>query len=357
MIKYEGKTFGVTLNDDLDDEPRDFKRIRLDHDMTSELLESKPSFAELVIPTFSRQKLVPRECDEKILEVSKNKLLRLRYQNVRSRAEALYLKTVRPQWHPSEPMTILSQSETNCFVTKKITAVPLLKTYFENYLESDGRIEELPKILQSPALNFNPPSVLIDLLDAHILSLKRDSTIADDEAEKEIKSLCAAILLSPSAPNYGIQQRRRLGDWIRKMLAPSLKIILKNVSDDDENLATRVIYECLVHGNVKEAAAQAIRFKYFNLALFISLYNCSTSNDCKKAFALQYSEADRIFQNGNKDKYMMSIYQMFGGPKNLKAALSDPHSVLCFNGLSWLQIFGIFIWYGTSPADTLADLY
>uniref|UniRef100_A0AC35FWM7 Nuclear pore complex protein Nup98-Nup96 n=1 Tax=Panagrolaimus sp. PS1159 TaxID=55785 RepID=A0AC35FWM7_9BILA len=357
MIKYEGKTFGVTLNDDLDDEPRDFKRIRLDHDMTSELLESKPSFAELVIPTFSRQKLVPRECDEKILEVSKNKLLRLRYQNVRSRAEALYLKTVRPQWHPSEPMTILSQSETNCFVTKKITAVPLLKTYFENYLESDGRIEELPKILQSPALNFNPPSVLIDLLDAHILSLKRDSTIADDEAEKQIKSLCAAILLSPSAPNYGIQQRRRLGDWIRKMLAPSLKIILKNVSDDDENLATRVIYECLVHGNVKEAAAQAIRFKYFNLALFISLHNCSTSNDCKEAFALQYSEADRIFQNGNKDKYMMSIYQMFGGPKNLKAALSDPHSVLCFNGLSWLQIFGIFIWYGTSPADTLADLY
>uniref|UniRef100_A0A914Y166 Nuclear pore complex protein Nup98-Nup96 n=1 Tax=Panagrolaimus superbus TaxID=310955 RepID=A0A914Y166_9BILA len=355
MIKYEGKTFGISLNENLDD-PLDVKRIRLDHDMTSELLESKPLIAEPIIPAFTRQKLVPRQHDEKVIDVPKNKLLQLRYQNLRSRAETLCLKSVRPQWHPSEVMSILYQTESNCFVTKKINAVPLLKTYFENYLESEGRLDELPKILQSPVLNFSPPSILIELIDSHVLTLKRDATIVQDDVEKEIKSLCEAILLSPSTPNYGIQQRRRFGDWIRRKLAPSLSNILKNVSDDS-NDATRVIYLCLVHGNIKEAAAQAIRFKYYNLALFISLFNRSSSVACKEAFASQYSESDRIFYNAQKDKYMMSIYQMFAGPKNLKECLSDPQSVLCFNGLSWLQIFGIFIWFGTSPADTLANLY
>uniref|UniRef100_A0A7E4UP82 Nuclear pore complex protein Nup98-Nup96 n=1 Tax=Panagrellus redivivus TaxID=6233 RepID=A0A7E4UP82_PANRE len=348
--KPEVKPFEVGFLNKSEYDATDPKRIKLDEtasifDTSSMLFKTEVKSEEAPVQVYVPQPLVAREpVSSELLEVNPK-------ESIASR-KSMYAQAPRIQWHPNNAGLYLHRLNVpNVVGVYAIKPVPLLLDYFKRVLAQQDRSAELDQILRSEVLHFSPPSPLIQLLDSYLYFIKSGNN-PDAVIDDEFEALCASVLLPPNAPNTAVEQRLRFGAWLRVKLAPYLQDIISTAREDPAD-ATRVIFECLVHGNVVEALKQAVDYKMFNLALCLSLYKCGNSVECKTAFMQQKKDLERIFSRGSPDPYLLKIYEILAGPRDENGR---PRSGLSyFQGLSWFQILGTFIWYASVPSDTLND--
>jgi len=352
VVKVERMEYEIDMSDDQFES--DLKRIKLDTDIfdaiDSKILPAQKD--ESYVP----QKMVQRKAINKgVIEVPHEKELQWVMRKVHGKTPTILPNNPRIQWHPSNPAFCIKAERLQRHIDiYKVNIVPMLRDYFLNILKSDGRTSEFEQIGETEALKFSPPSALLQLLDSYLLFVKKNPNLDQSRVDIEIEQLFRALLVSPNTPNFAVEQRIRMSNWIKEKLQPELKKILDKFSYDDHSVATRMIYECLVHGNVKEATRIAQKFQMYNLALVLSLYRCPNSNKCKEVFAQQHYDSNRIFRNCNKDEYLMKIYQLLAGPKDSKGSKRGDEFFDCLQGLSWFQIVGVFLWYASTPSDGLA---
>uniref|UniRef100_A0AC34QFV6 Nuclear pore complex protein Nup98-Nup96 n=1 Tax=Panagrolaimus sp. JU765 TaxID=591449 RepID=A0AC34QFV6_9BILA len=351
-VKVEMVEYDVDMSDLLFQSTA--KRIRQDP-LIPDVLDSKffPTSKDI---SYVRRKLVQRPVvNNDVISIKNNQELQYYLRKTHGFTPTIFQNNPRLQWHPSNSETLIKadrfQRRVNLY---KIHLVPMLRDYFLNILTSDGRAAELDAIAETDSLKFSPPSVLLQLLDSYLLTMKKNRRLDQARVDAEIDQLLRALLVSPSSMDYKIQQRNRFSAWIKSKLQSNLKEILDKYSMEDQSDASRVIFECLIHGSVKDAIDVALKFKLYNLSLVLSLYQCPNSMQCKDNFAAQHYESERIFKHCN-DEYFMKIYQLLAGPKTSKGMQRPDGFFDCLKGLSWFQIIGVFLWYASSPSDGLVE--
>lgn len=341
IVKVERMEYEVDMSDNQFES--DLKRIKLDTDIfdaiDSRILPAQKD--ESYVP----QKMIQRKTVNKgVVDIPHEKELQWLMRKIHGKTPTILPNNPRIQWHPSNPTFCIKAERLQRNVdVYKVNIVPMLKDYFLNILTNDGRAGEFEQIGETEALKFSPPSALLQLLDSYLLFVKKNPNLDQSKVDVEIEQLFRALLVSPNTPNFTVEQRIRMSNWIKEKLQPELKKVLDKFSYDDSSAATRMIYECLVNGNVKEGVKIAQKFQLYNLALLLSLYKCPNSGRCKEAFAEQHYDSNRIFRNCNKDEYLMKIYQLLAGPKDLKGSKRGDEFFECLKGLSWFQVsFGSF---------------
>ncbi|KAE9555595.1 hypothetical protein FO519_001173 [Halicephalobus sp. NKZ332] len=352
VVKVERMEYEVDMSDDPFES--DLKRIKLDTDIF-DAIDSKilPSHKD---ESYVPQKMVQRRTANKgVVEVSHEKELQWLMRKIHGKTPTILPNNPRIQWHPSNPAFCIKGDRLQRHVDLyRVNIVPMLKDYFLNILTNDGRAGEFDRIGQTEALKFSPPSALLQLLDSYLLFVKRNPNLDQSKIDVEIEQLFRALLVSPNTPNFAVEQRIRMSNWIKDKLQPELKKVLDRFSYEDNSSGTRMIFECLVHGNVREGVKIAQKLQMYNLALLMSLYKCPNSSRCKQSFADQHYDSNRIFRNANKDEYLMKIYQLLAGPKDSKGNTRGDDFFECLKGLSWFQVVGVFLWYASTPSDGLA---
>ncbi|KAI1725279.1 nucleoporin autopeptidase domain-containing protein [Ditylenchus destructor] len=225
----------------------------------------------------------------------------------------------------------------------RISIVPCVNEYFEKYLRSNERIDELPYFQKSDLLRWNPPSQLLRLIDLFIVDVKQkyQNNIFSD---KDILSLCDSLLLPPMA-DRGIMQRIRLGLWLRLQLSK----IPSTVRNTDSPFYQ--IYVSLTNGSTKKALAFARDANLYNLALMISMYSVPTPLHIHDLISEQLRSLREDGKRTKTDIYYVKILQLLAGPSQELTASSDH----CLSGLTWMQVLGVIIWYWSKPGMELLN--
>ncbi|KAL3096948.1 hypothetical protein niasHS_002664 [Heterodera schachtii] len=226
---------------------------------------------------------------------------------------------------------------------RRLKVVPTIKDLFAKYKQKTGKsdlqLNALPS-LSGGLISFDPPSVLLRLLDAFVMKSSR-SADQGIKAEGIILSLCDIICAKSDNAEERVVQRVQMGNWLKQQLndRPQQRIGPSSSVFD-------LIFHHLVCGACEKAIATARQSRHYNLALLLSLFKCPSPKLIQDQVKKQLSVTDK------KPKTAI-------GYTKILELLSDDWSdkrKQCLEGLDWLQILGVFIWYHSSPWTTLSDV-
>jgi len=244
---------------------------------------------------------------------------------------------------------------------KTVRVVPTIESYFIRYLTQQNRLHELASIKKSSSLHWNPPSLLLKLLDSLILAVKQGS-LGEREADQRIFGLCEALLLPSTVENKDILQRRRFGDWLRKDLEKYAPPSSLNTSSNSNSSNFSLIFHHLINGATGKAEAVAKRDGNYNLSLLISLYKGVPPGAQVQAQVAKQLTVARSNKRSELDPFYEKILQLLSGSWKISEQESRRSShpsqpkESSLARLNCLQVLGVIIWYWAKPTTTMAHV-
>ncbi|CAK5117356.1 unnamed protein product [Meloidogyne enterolobii] len=232
----------------------------------------------------------------------------------------------------------------NIYQTRVI--VPTVKNFFLQYIRQNNL--NLQKSLENLELTqlvqFDPPSPILSYLDKYLT----ESFVNGKDLNKSFDGICKILLMDLKTIEDKISQRILMGDWLCEQL-----------SIEDNNKTTNKkpflkIFKFLINGQIEKAAEYAKEQNLFNLALLLSLYKCPSVGLVRNMVAKQLSIS---FKQNNVDKDYIKILQLLSGEFKNCGEYNNfgGGGNGCLEGLNWLQILGILIWYHASPTTTMIE--
>nr|CAD2172126.1 unnamed protein product [Meloidogyne enterolobii] len=233
----------------------------------------------------------------------------------------------------------------NIYQTRVI--VPTVKNFFLQYIRKNNL--NLQKSLENLELTqlvkFDPPSPILSYLDKYLT----ESFINGKDLNKSFDGICKILLMDLKTIEDKISQRILMGDWLCEQLS---------IEDNNNKTIKKPflkIFKFLINGQIEKAAEYAKEQNLFNLALLLSLYKCPSVGLVRNMVARQLSIS---FKQNNVDKDYIKILQLLSGEfKNCGDYnnFGGGGGNGCLEGLNWLQILGILIWYHASPTTTMIE--
>ncbi|CAK5111642.1 unnamed protein product [Meloidogyne enterolobii] len=233
----------------------------------------------------------------------------------------------------------------NIYQTRVI--VPTVKNFFLQYIRQNNL--NLQKSLENLELTqlvkFDPPSPILSYLDKYLT----ESFINGKDLNKSFDGICKILLMDLKTIEDKISQRILMGDWLCEQLS-----IEDNNKTTNNKKPFLKIFKFLINGQIEKAAEYAKEQNLFNLALLLSLYKCPSVGLVRNMVAKQLSIS---FKQTNVDKDYIKILQLLSGEFKNCGEYNNfgGGGNGCLEGLNWLQILGILIWYHASPTTTMIE--
>ncbi|KAI3418913.1 Nuclear pore complex protein Nup98-Nup96, variant 2 [Globodera pallida] len=224
-----------------------------------------------------------------------------------------------------------------------LEVVPTIKDILTIYKQKKSRIDlqlnALPSI-SGGLISFDPPSMLLRLLDTHVRNSFRTGESEGAQVVETILTLCDIVCVKVDSLEAKVSQRVQMGVWLKDRLSnrpPRRAQEPPSVFDG--------VFHHLVCGSHKKAVDAARHSRHYNLALLLSMFKCPTSKLIRDQVGKQLAVTDK--KQTTAIGYANILELLSGGWSSRRKG--------CLEGLDWLQILGVLIWYHSSPWTTLSD--
>jgi len=147
-----------------------------------------------------------------------------------------------------------------------------------------------------------------------------------------------------------IIQRVRMGGWLCAQLEQHQQ--RRGTRDQQQRASIAdgslfgTIFDLLTCGQWQHAIDEARKARHYNLALLLSLYKCPNGKMVREQVARQVQSESRRTMD---EQYARMLELLAGNWSSIISSRS------CLDGLNWLQILGVLIWYHCKPRTTLVD--
>ncbi|KAF7634524.1 Peptidase S59 domain-containing protein [Meloidogyne graminicola] len=227
----------------------------------------------------------------------------------------------------------------NIYQTRVI--IPTVKNFFLQYIRSNGlnQQQSLLNLEISSLVKFDPPSPILSFLDEF---LTESFEAGKKDLNQSFFEICKILLMETKNIEDKISQRTLMGNWLFNQLENNLT----TTKPLNQTKPFLTIFNFLINGNVKKASEYARDMNLFNLALLICCYQTTSVGIVRNLVAKQFSIAQK---HKNSDINYLKILQLLSGE------FVKESSGGCLQGLNWLQVLGILIWYHSSPTTTLIE--
>ncbi|KAH7720654.1 Nucleoporin autopeptidase family protein [Aphelenchoides avenae] len=180
------------------------------------------------------------------------------------RMEALFRRGCYVRFAKGSTLLFDAQAYSGTIGFSRVTAAPRLEEFFVKHLDSKGQLGEWPRFQRLPVLHWDPPSLLLRLIDSFVLEILQRLTAA--KAEEIIARLCQALFV-PFGKRQGFDQKTELLKWIRSYLATDSE---HSVIERKGTLSSTFrVYKELVNGRTSDAEVEARRVGLYFLSMQI----------------------------------------------------------------------------------------